>query len=106
MHSLTCFIFSSFQSFGGYGASISYSDASAVETSKTVSSSVDFSVVANVNVGIKFAVFSIGPTINLGLNGGGGFTKGSSSNHGISKSRSRGFSLSDSDEYDSFDVQV
>jgi hypothetical protein len=47
-----------------------------------------------------------GPHLKFTLIIGGGFSKSTSVENDKSVSRTRGFSLSDGDEYDVFDVQV
>ena len=93
-------------SFGGYGASISYSEAISNDNSQSVTYSNDFSFAAGFNFELNALIFSIGPVIKVGVSVGGGFSKFSSVERDQSVSRTRGFTLSDPDEYDAFDVQV
>ncbi len=67
---------------------------------------MDFSASASITADMTLLLFKIGPHIKLGLTLGGGFTKSQSFQADKSVSRSRGFTLSDGDEYDVFDVQV
>ncbi len=95
-----------FRSFGGYGASISYSESTSTDLSHSNSFNADFTATASLDLDIQLLMFSIGPHIKFKLTLGGGFSKTMSDQSGESVSRTRGFSLSDGDEYDVFDVQV
>ncbi len=77
-----------------------------MDTAHTEGFSVDFSASFSVDIDITLLFFSIGPHIKFNIGIGGGFSKSSSVENDKSVSRSRGFSLSDGDEYDVFDVQV
>ncbi len=55
---------------------------------------------------LNLLLFSIGPVVKFGLTVGGGYSKSNSVERDQSVSRTRGFALSDPDEYDAFDVQV
>jgi hypothetical protein len=101
-----CFYVSRRRSFGGYGASISYSESVSNDSSSTESFSVDFSATLSANIDIELLAFSIGPHLKFSITRGGGFSKSTSVENDKSVSRTRGFSLSDGDEYDVFDVQV
>jgi hypothetical protein len=101
-----CFYFSWLCSFGGYGASISYSESVSKDWSNSQSFSVDFSGTVSANIDIELLAFSIGPHLKFSITLGGGFSKSTSVENDKSISRTRGFSLSDGDEYDVFDVQV
>ncbi len=95
-----------FCSFGGYGASISYSESSSADSSSTTSLKREGSVMVTYNIDTHHLLVSTGPHVKLELHGGStaGYTTGTQKSKSIS--RTRGFTLSDDDEYDAFDVQV
>ncbi len=95
-----------FDSFGGYGASISYSESLQKDKFSSTADTTAFTIELGFSTDIQLLVFSIGPTLSLSI--GGSFTRSytSTEDESSSKTRNRGFTLSDSDEYDVFDVEV
>ncbi len=93
-------------SFGGYGASISYSETSSKEISRSDSESFEVSGSFSINIDIELLIFSIGPHLKFAVTIGGGYSETTKKQTTHTVSRKRGFTLSDPDEYDYFDVQV
>lgn len=93
-------------SFGGYGAQIAYSESLQKDSSHTDSWNVEITFGIGFKADIQLLFFSIGPKLSLELGVNGGVTIGGSTETSTSVSRSRGFTLSDPDEYDVFDVEV
>ena len=93
-------------SFGGYGASISYSQSDSIDSSLSSSVNVDFSLSLARNDNLQVLIIQTGPVLKSSMSAGGGFSKSTGQQNDKSVSRTRGFSLSDGDEYDVFDVQV
>jgi hypothetical protein len=93
-------------SFGGYGAEIAYSESISTDKSHTDSWNVDITFGIGLKVDISFTVFGIGAKLSILIGVNGGVSVGGSTETSTSVSRSRGFTLSDSDEYDVFDVEV
>ncbi len=93
-------------SFGGYGAEIAYSESLSTDKSHSDSWNVDITFGIGFKADISFKIFGIGSKLSLLIGLSGGVNVGGSTDTSTSVSRSRGFTLSDSDEYDVFDVEV
>jgi hypothetical protein len=99
-------MFSRLCSFGGYGAAISYSESTSTDSSHSDKSDVTYSVTGSADADFTLLMFSIGPHLKFKVTSTHGSSNSSSVQKNKSVSRTRGFSLSDGDEYDVFDVQV
>ena len=77
-----------------------------MDSSQSDSTSVDVSASASITADISLLVFSIGPQLKFAITLGGGLSTATTIQKDKSVSRTRGFTLSDGDEYDVFDVQV
>ncbi len=95
-----------FNSFGGMGAIISYSDTMENETADAASTSEVLSIEVGLKTDTKFIIGGPGFTIAAELGYVGERETSSSTELSQVKARSRSFSLGDADDGDVFDVQV
>ncbi len=93
-------------SFGGYGAEIAYSESLSTDTTHSDSWSIEVSVGVAFKADLELLFFSIGPTFSFEVGVTTTDVVGESTETSKSVSRSRGFALSDPEEYDVFDVEV
>jgi hypothetical protein len=95
-----------FNSFGGMGAIISYSDTMENETVDAASTSEVLSIEVGLKTDTKFIIGGPGFTIAAEIGYVGERETSTSTELSQVKARSRSFSLGDADDGDVFDVQV